>query len=79
MPLVKTQNKIFIIKPVPGLAGMELNFFIEACMVLSFGFVAKTVLITHRYFSKQVSQADRIEVLEVDLDRKHKSELFVAQ
>jgi len=28
-----------------GLAGMELTFFTAACMVLHFGFVAKTVLI----------------------------------
>ena len=51
MPVVKTQNNIFIIKPVLGLAGMELIFFIEACMVLRFRFVTRTVLITHQCFS----------------------------
>jgi len=33
------------------LAGMELIFFIEACIVLSFGSVTKTVLITHQCLS----------------------------
>lgn len=33
---------------VLGLAGRELIFFIAARMVLCFGFVSKTVLITHR-------------------------------
>jgi len=35
---------------VPGLAGMELIFCIAACMVLCFGFVIKTVLITHQFW-----------------------------
>jgi len=39
------------IQCVPDLAGMELTFFIAAHIVLRFGFVAKTVLITHQCFS----------------------------
>jgi len=36
---------------VLGLAGMELILFITAGMVLCFGFVTRTMLITHRCFS----------------------------
>lgn len=38
-------------KGVLDLAGMELTFFIGVRMVSYFGFVAKTVLITHQCFS----------------------------
>lgn len=47
---------LFWIKPVGSetldlsLAGLELSFFIRACMMLHFGFVATTVLATHQYF-----------------------------
>lgn len=33
------------------LAGIKVNFFIVACMVLRFGFVVKTALITHQCFT----------------------------
>lgn len=36
------------VETVPGLAGMELTFFMAVCMVPCFGFVAKIVLITHQ-------------------------------
>lgn len=36
---------------VLSLAGMEFAFFTAACRVLCFGFVSRTVLITHHWFS----------------------------
>ena len=45
----KEENKNF--PDVLGLAVMELIFFIASHMVLCFGFVTKTALLTHRCFS----------------------------
>lgn len=36
---------------VPALAGMGLTFFIAACKVLCFGFVAKIVLVTCQHLA----------------------------
>ena len=46
-PLSHTGQNSYPRISVLGLAGIELNFFIVAHMVLCFGFVLKLVLITH--------------------------------
>lgn len=46
-----SSNSNFLCLPVLVLYGIELIFFIVACMVLCFGYVMKTVLVTHQFFS----------------------------
>lgn len=47
--LLSKRTKIY--PDVQGLGAMELIFFIASHMVLCFGFVTKTALLTHRWFS----------------------------
>jgi len=43
-----TSLVVRVVRGALVLSGTELIFFIVACMVLCFGFVLKTVLITHQ-------------------------------
>jgi len=51
--------------PVLSLAGTELIFFIEASIVLRFGFVSKTVLTTHQFSATAEQCLHSVKVISV--------------